>query len=941
MLKFFIKLFGTKTQRELKKLIPTVNSVNDLEASIKALSDDQLKGKTLEFRQRILKARLSGLSERDWKMVPDEFADQMRNLDVESLDAEALREVMVAMWRQEEKARNGSYGTRLGEIDAETLEELLPEAFAVVRESAVRIMGMRHYDVQILGGIILHKGAIAEMKTGEGKTLTSTAPVYLNALLCRGVHVVTVNDYLASRDAEWMGKIYNYLGMSVDCVLHGLTDQQRQTAYSADITYGTNNELGFDYLRDNMKHSVDQLAQRDHYFAIVDEVDSVLIDEARTPLIISGPAEGGIAKYGEANEIVKKLKADEHFTVDEKDRNALLNEDGIAAAEQLLKVDNLYDPSNIEILHCIEKGLHAHYLFKKDVDYVVEDDQVVIIDSHTGRKMPGRRYSDGLHQALEAKEGVRIAEENQTLASVTFQNYFRMYAKLSGMTGTADTEATEFSFIYKMETYVIPTNKPLARDDRNDQIYGTRKEKYEAILDEIEEHSKKGRPVLVGTIAIETSEEMSEVLRKRGVKHVVLNAKFHERESEIVAQAGRLGAVTIATNMAGRGTDIVLGGNPEMLAKSDLERNPELDYEQVLAKYKAECAEEKKRVLELGGLCIIGTERHDSRRIDNQLRGRAGRQGDPGLSQFYLSMEDDLMRIFGNERMKKILLASMEPGVPIEHKMVNRAIERAQKTKENQNFEARKHLLEYDDVMNKQRTTFYRMRRELLSGQPRDYLFSRVRAIVNFTLEDWRNNPTGQEADALQELCDKLNPIFNLELKPEDVAGKHNEEDFAQTLIELIETRYAEKWDTLGIRPEDVMKHERFLMLYMLDQQWKDHMRSMDHLKQGISLQGYAQKDPLIEYKKASFEMFNELMDRMDEEVVKMLIQVQPRLNDESVERMRRQREREAQAMRMQAAQNEEEAKQAKTVRRSQPKVGRNEPCHCGSGKKFKNCHGR
>jgi len=871
------KIFGNKNDRELNKLEPMVQSINELEPQFKALSDDQLKAKTDEFKGRL--------------------------------------------------------------ADGEALDDLLPEAFATVREAAWRTLGMRHFDVQLLGGIVLHRGSIAEMKTGEGKTLTATLPVYLNALTGRGVWLVTVNDYLAKRDAEWMGKVYRWLGLTVGTILHEKNDQERREAYQCDITYGTNNEFGFDYLRDNMKFNKSQMAQRGFYYAIVDEVDSVLIDEARTPLIISGPSEESTGKYYDGDMVVSKLERDVHYTVDEKDNHALFTEDGIAKAEEILRIDNLYDPANIEILHCMEQSLKARFLFKRDVDYLVRDNQVIIIDQHTGRQMPGRRYSDGLHQALEAKEGVKIEKQNQTLASVTFQNFFRMFEKLSGMTGTAETEAAEFLNIYKLEVFVIPTNRPMVRNDINDQVYGTTQEKFDAILDEIELQVRNGRPVLVGTIAIETSELLSSLLRKRGIKHVVLNAKYHESEAEIVAQAGRLGAVTIATNMAGRGTDIVLGGSAENLAQSELAANPDADYDALLAKYKAQCEEEKAKVLEAGGLCIVGTERHESRRIDNQLRGRSGRQGDPGSSCFYLSLEDKLMRLFGSPRMKSMLARNMEAGVPIEHKMVNRAIERAQKAVETRNFEIRKHLLDYDDVMNKQRNTFYRMRRELLDEQPREFLFSRMAAIIDFMVEEYRETESAEGEEAVRRLKDGLKNILRQNIADRDIDPESLDE-LKEEVIASARAEYEAKWNALEVPAETIEDHERFIMLYVIDQQWKDHMRNMDALKEGIGLQGYAQKDPLIEYKKASFEMFNELMDRMDEEVVKMLVFLQPRVgNDEAINKMRRRRASEARSMRL-AGKEDQEGK-AKTFRRSEPKIGRNEPCHCGSGKKYKHCHGR
>ncbi len=871
MLKSLTKVFGNKNDRELKKLWPMVQEINALESNYKDLSDSELKAKTSDFRQKL-----------------DQGA---------------------------------------------SLEDIVFDAFAVIREASIRVLGMRHFDVQIIGGLILHRGSIAEMKTGEGKTLTATAPVYLNALGGLGVHVVTVNDYLAKRDAEWMGQVYQFMDLSVSTVLHEKNDRERQEAYACDITYGTNNEMGFDYLRDNMKFTPASCVHRHFNFAIVDEVDSVLIDEARTPLIISGPSEESTEKYAIADQTISRLK-EGHYTVEEKDHQAMFTEEGIHTVENMLNIENLYDTGNMELLHCLEQSLKAHHLFKKDVDYLVNDNQVVIIDQNTGRKMPGRRYSDGLHQALESKEGAKVEKQSQTLASVTFQNYFRMYEKLSGMTGTAETEAAEFLNIYELETFVIPTNMPLVRQDFHDQIYRSRDEKFEAILDEIESVHQTGRPVLVGTIAIETSEFLSQLLRKRNVKHVVLNAKYHEMESEIVSQAGRLNAVTIATNMAGRGTDIILGGNPDMLARTEHKGKPEEDLEPLLEKYKGICQDEKKRVLEQGGLAIIGTERHDARRIDNQLRGRSGRQGDPGSSRFFLCLEDNLMRLFGSPRLKTWMANSMEEGKPIEHRWVNKSIERAQKSVEARNFEVRKHLLDYDDVMNKQRTTFYKMRRNLLENEPRPYLYERMEAIARFVVDSAMESNEIRETK-IEKLKEAARHQFFFEA--EEGFDALSPDDQVEAILAQAKHKYEMKWIALEIGEEQIRDQERFLMLYVIDQQWKDHMRSMDYLKEGISLQGYAQKDPLIEYKKESYEFFNNLMDRMDEEVVRMLIFVRPRINDESLSRLKQKRAREARAMR---EAGKEDAK-PKTVRRDRPKLGRNEPCHCGSGKKFKQCHGR
>ncbi len=877
MLKAFAKkVFGSKNEREINKLKPVVEYINSLEDNFKSLSDDQLKAKTGEFMERI--------------------------------------------------------------DGGETVDAILPEAFAALREASVRVMKMRHYDVQMMGGILLNRGAITEMRTGEGKTLTATLPVYLNALSRKGVHVVTVNDYLAKRDSDWMGRLYNWMGLSCGCILNQMNDDERQAAYACDITYGTNNEFGFDYLRDNMKFQPDTLVQRGFNYAIVDEVDSVLIDEARTPLIISGPSEGDTQKYYDANQLVLRLSP-EHAEVDEKDHHALFNEAGIKRLEELLNIENLYDIQHIQILHALEQALRAHHLFTIDVDYVVQEGAVVIIDSNTGRPMPGRRYSDGLHQALEAKEGVTIEKENQTLASVTFQNFFRMYEKLSGMTGTAETEAAEFQKIYELETYVVPTNKPMIRDDRNDLVYGSNQAKLNALVEQIQKENGVGRPVLVGTVAIESSEIVSQFLTKRGIKHIVLNAKYHAQESEIVAQAGRLGAVTIATNMAGRGTDIILGGNPEMLAKADVARNKDADYEALLAKYTAQCNEEKQRVLELGGLVILGTERHDSRRIDNQLRGRAGRQGDPGMSLFFLSLEDKLLRLFGNDRMKNMMKAQMEDGLPIEHKWISKAIERAQKSVEARHFESRKHTLEYDDVNNKQRNTFYALRRDMLFGNAREYLFKRMRAIIEFSVKDYlaETKPTEEHR---RQVVETFKNILGFEVSDDQAIN----ESLIEEVFNTVDEAYRGKWDNLGL-PEDVIEnHERFIMLYVIDQQWKDHMRVMDSLERAVKLQGYAQQEPLTVYKRDSFKEFNSLMDRLDEEVVKTLVHVRPQLQSESLNQMRREREREEKAMQM-AGGGEDKTEEpqnvkAKPVRRTEPKVGRNEPCPCGSGKKYKKCHG-
>ncbi|MDI6846085.1 MAG: preprotein translocase subunit SecA [Candidatus Saccharicenans sp.] len=816
------KIFGTKNERDLKKLQPYVVAINALEPQISQLSDTQLQAKTAEFK---------------------------------------------------EKLRQGA-----------TLDDILVEAFAVVREVARRTVRMRHFDVQLMGGIVLHQGKIAEMKTGEGKTLVATLPACLNALEGRGVHIVTVNDYLARRDAEWMGPIYKFLGLSVGVIQHDMNDADRKKAYQADITYGTNNEFGFDYLRDNMKFRLEDLVQRGFNYAIVDEVDSILIDEARTPLIISGPTQESTELYYKADRFVRRLQKDKHFILDEKTRTVALNENGVAEAEKFFNIPNLYDLNYINLVHAINQSLKAHHLFKRDVDYVVKDGQVIIVDEFTGRLMPGRRYSDGLHQALEAKEGVRIQEEYQTLASVTFQNYFRMYRKLAGMTGTAATEAAEFMHIYKLDVVEIPTNKPLRRTEYPDVIYRTAREKWNAVVEEIVQLNKIGRPVLVGTISIEKSEKLSEMLRRRGIKHVVLNAKYHELEAQIIAQAGRIGAVTIATNMAGRGVDILLGGNPDYLAKEFLKKSgidpqkatPE-QYQKAYEEALKITSEEHEKVVALGGLHIIGTERHESRRIDNQLRGRAGRQGDPGSSRFYLSLEDDLMRIFGSDRLSGLMARiGMAEGVPIEHPMVTRAIERAQKQVEAQNFSIRKHLLEYDDVMNKQRETIYRQRREILEGKDlRDYYLNLIETLVDWYLEEHagkEKHPDDWDREALrQAIYSQFGFDLNqLNFNREEITY----EELREKLVSALKEIYEQKEKLLG--PENMRQFERLILLQVIDTRWKDHLLEMDYLREGIGLRGYGQRDPLIEYKKESFAMFQQMLDRIEEDAVRYLFLIQP-----------------------------------------------------------------
>jgi preprotein translocase subunit SecA len=856
--------------------------------------------------------------------------------------------------------------------NGESLDDILPEAFAVVREAGRRTLQMRHFDVQLIGGVVLHRGKIAEMKTGEGKTLVATLPAYLNSLTGKGVHIVTVNDYLARRDAEWMGKIYQFLGLTVDTIQHDKTDSERQVAYRADITYGTNNEFGFDYLRDNMKfdpslfvHQIYPKKTKDAdgkevekllHYAIVDEVDSILIDEARTPLIISGPAEESTELYYQIDRIIPKLRRDVDYTIDEKTRTVTLTEDGVPHTEKLLGVENLFEPSQMHILHHIYQALRAHTLYKRDTDYMLKDGQVVIVDEFTGRLMPGRRWSDGLHQAVEAKEHVKIERENQTLATVTFQNYFRMYDKLAGMTGTAETEATEFEKVYSLDVNVIPTNRELIRTEYADVVYRTEREKLNAVVDEIRELNELGRPVLVGTTSIGKSEKLSQMLKRGGIKHVVLNAKYHEMEAEIVAQAGRAGAVTIATNMAGRGTDILLGGNAEYLTRAALKSKgkdpfeiPEEEYEQALEKARSQVSEEHDEVVDLGGLHILATERHEARRIDNQLRGRAGRQGDPGSSRFYLSLEDDLMRIFGSDRISGLMQRlGMEEGVPIEHKMVTRAIERAQKQVEGQNFSIRKHLLEYDDVMNKQRVAVYRLRREILEGKDqREYVMELADSILDFILDQHLAadaNPEDWDTDGFRHDLTRLYGFESTTYK-EIAWDELNRNEIRDTFWTKIEEKYKQKEELIGT---DLMRtHERIIMLQIVDTQWKDHLYAMDHLKEGIGLRGYGQRDPLIEYKRESFQMFEAMWDRIEEEAVRYLFLLQP-VREQAMEEPPKARPsrllfNDPGASPSAFARRESKGgvdAAVKTVKRTTAKVGRNAPCPCGSGKKYKKCCG-
>ncbi|MCG8417524.1 MAG: preprotein translocase subunit SecA [Proteobacteria bacterium] len=1026
------KIFGSKNEREIRKLRPAVNQINELEATMKAKSDAELKAMTAEFRERL-----------------DRGASP---------------------------------------------EDILSEAFAVVREAGVRTLGMRHFDVQLIGGMVLHQGRIAEMRTGEGKTLVATLPAYLNGLTGRGVHVVTVNDYLARRDAEWMGKLYNFLDLSVGVIVHGIDDYGRQRQYRSDITYGQNNEFGFDYLRDNMKMSPDRMVQRELHYSIVDEVDSILIDEARTPLIISGPAEQSADLYRTVNKVVPRLKRDIDYTVDEKAHSAMLTDLGVERVEKLLDLDNLYDPANISYNHHVTQALRAYTLYKRDVNYLVRDGKVIIIDEHTGRVMPGRRWSDGLHQAIEAKEGVVIEEENQTLATITFQNYFRLYEKLSGMTGTADTEAAEFHQIYKLDVSVIPTNKPIIRDDAPDLVYKNERGKFRAVIDDIRESHERGQPVLVGTVSVEKSEVVAEQLKKAGLQYNLLNAKQHESEAGIVAQAGRKGAITISTNMAGRGTDIVLGGNSEVMAKTAVQREmaeytsrveemrkaqskkkkgggdievEEFDedgrFDELFAKYTEQCDKEREEVLQAGGLRIIGTERHESRRIDNQLRGRSGRQGDPGGSRFYLSLDDDLLRIFGAERITGLMeRLGMEEDVPIEHSWVTKAIENAQKKVEGRNFDQRKNVLEYDDVMNQQRKTIYSLRRQILEGryepelsedeikagkkpepptQSGDWtvesLSEQIRKnnvtfidhviehyeedrkkrqeeglIDDDTLPLWRflraelwrttgclcdlerriNGPREelydyvvdsvarsliQQRERVYDLCETM---IGQHLDTYCPPGTHEDDwdldglndalrDQFNTDIEVptrdvTQQQVAERvWEQLEKRIDDrekelsrpwLMYFARHFYLEEIDQQWIDHLKTMDHLREGIYLRGYGQKDPKKEYKKEGFSLFAEMMERIQANACTNLFRVQIQRDDEEeVPELQAKRRRMtavhpaadgggASAAYGDAADGSKKAvEKQKTVRRTTPKVGRNDPCPCGSGKKYKKCHGR
>jgi preprotein translocase subunit SecA len=1004
------KVFGTSNERAVKRMLPVLAQINSFDEATKALTDAELSAKTTEFRARIA-AALEGITEDEPRIAA-------------------------------EKA---------------ILDELLPEAFAVVREAGRRVVGMRHFDVQMIGGMALHQGKIAEMKTGEGKTLVATLPCYLNALAGHGVHVVTVNDYLAKRDAEWMGKIYGFLGLSVGVIVHDLSDQQRRDAYASDITYGTNNEFGFDYLRDNMKFELPDQVQRGHFYCIVDEVDSILIDEARTPLIISGPTDKTTDKYAIADKIIPQLEEGElietletktwsgDYVVDEKARAITVTDEGFEKVEQLLGIGNIADPENWDMKHHIEVAIKAHTLYKRDVEYVVKDGEVIIVDEFTGRLMPGRRWSDGLHQAVEAKEGVQIRKEDQTLATITFQNYFRLYKKLSGMTGTAETEASEFDSIYKLEIVVIPTNRIMQRIENPDVVYRTAKEKYFAVADEIERLHAAKQPVLVGTTSIEKSELLSEILKRKNVRHVVLNAKFHEKEAEIVAQAGRLGMVTISTNMAGRGTDILLGGNSEFMAKQDLVKRkaaravsaaegaiapvaapgfvrfyyqsqefelPQQDWDAAIEAHATSTKSEHDAVIEAGGLHILGTERHESRRVDNQLRGRAGRQGDPGSSRFFLSLEDDLMRIFAREWVSTLLQSlGMEEGVPIESRMISKRIEGAQKAVESQNFESRKHVLEYDDVMNKQREAVYSLRRQLMEGVAQKQLITEdyVSTILSGILEEFAPEKAHPEQWNTEQIFAQVYDVFGARLEGQIDPTELNRHELGDAIYNQLNERYDIKEKILG--EVQLRYHERVVMLSVLDALWKEHLLNMDHLKEGIGLRGYGQKDPLVEYKQESFDLFEAMMMRFQEDTARNLFRMQILAPDgtpiESLEQLaqlqlgqfqpgqpappqppaqqrlpieatnpgapglasetwdgppqqqappptiptrapsttidalerefQRNKQRDLAAARQAGGST---AAATATQRHTGAEIGRNDPCFCGSGKKYKKCHG-
>jgi preprotein translocase subunit SecA len=878
------KIIGTKNERELKRLQPLVEAANSFEPKMQGYTDDELRGLTPHFKERL---------------------------------------------------ENGA-----------ELDSLLPEAFAAVREVARRTLNMRHFDSQLIGGVVLHEGTIAEMATGEGKTLVATLPVYLNALTGLGVHLVTVNDYLARRDADWMGPVYKFLGLSVGVIVNDLDDEERKQAYGCDVTYGTNNEFGFDYLRDNMKYSLEEFVQREFNYAIVDEVDSILVDEARTPLIISGPAEESTDKYYKINKLIYQLKKEKDFMIDEKAKSAYLTEDGVARVERLLKVDNLYDPKYVDFLHHINQALKAHELFARDVDYIVKDGKVIIVDEFTGRLMAGRRFSDGLHQALEAKENVKIERENQTLATVTFQNFFRMYKKLAGMTGTADTEAVEFKKIYNLDVIVIPTNKSLIRTNYPDVVYRTEKEKFKAAAKEIEELHTMGRPVLVGTLSIDKSERLAEMLKRKGVPHHILNAKQHEREAEIVAQAGRLKAVTISTNMAGRGTDILLGGNPAFLALA-MAKGEEGTEEHAKAVEQARriCEKEKEAVIKLGGLHILGTERHESRRIDNQLRGRAGRQGDPGSSRFYVSLEDEIMRIFGSERISPLLgKLGMDEDMPIEHKLITKAIENAQTRVEGHNFEIRKYLLEYDNVMNKQRETVYGMRKEMLSdGDMKERVLEQVEELCDEFVDEYAPEKVYPEEWDIVSLKNRLYETFFLHFDLDHQEPKQDTKFELKSmtkpgLLEAVKAQVLSAYDAkekeFGV--PTLRSIEQYIAMSSLDAHWKEHLLSLDHLREGIGLRGYGQKDPLREYQRESFEIFIDMLERVKVDTVRKLFAIQPARQ----EVQREVQKPEAPVMFMNRSDGPGDGGPGGGEQKGK-KIGRNDPCPCGSGKKYKKCCGR
>jgi preprotein translocase subunit SecA len=937
------RFIGTKHERDIKRLAPKVVAINELAGEYERLTDSDIREKSAQLRAQV--------------------TDRLGNAHPDEPD----------------------YKQRL----ADALEPTIPPAFALAREAGRRTLAMRHFDVQLIGGMVLHDGKIAEMKTGEGKTLVATLPAYLNSLTGRGVHIVTVNDYLARRDAEWMGPLYRALGLSVGVIVHDLDDAERRAAYGADITYGTNNEFGFDYLRDNMKYDLADCVQRGHHFAIVDEVDSILIDEARTPLIISGPAEESTDKYYRVDKIIPKLIQEIDYSIDEKHRTATLTEEGVSKVERLLSLGNLYDPGHMEMIHHVYQGLRAHTLYKRDVDYVVKNGEVVIVDEFTGREMPGRRWSDGLHQAVEAKEGVKIERENQTLATVTFQNYFRMYKKLSGMTGTAETEAAEFNKIYNLDVVAIPTNRPLRRHEFSDVVYRTVAEKYEAVVNGmmledgshangIRQLHENGQPVLVGTISIEKSEHLSDLLKKAGIPHQVLNAKQHEREAHIIAQAGRKRTVTVSTNMAGRGTDILLGGNPEAMTRDYCLKNrlampyaaasaviggngagtntpaqnmilfqiegkifqvPHEQWQPIYNQFVEQCSSEREEVIALGGLHILGTERHEARRIDNQLRGRAGRQGDPGSSRFFLSLEDDLLRVFGGERVKALMYRlGMTEGVPIESKLISRRIENAQKAVEAQNFEARKHLLEYDDVMNKQRETIYAIRRSALEGKDqKDYALGIAEDLARALVDTFCPREEHPQKWNLAQFSGEVLGQFGIDLKAVGLdPGTFSHDQLSDALVEQVRHRYEEKEALFG--PSMMRWLERRIILDIVDTQWKDHLLSLDHLKEGIGLRGYGQKDPLVEFKKEAFTLFEEMMGRIDSETIRYLFLIQPARPEEEAREIERRQRRQQQQLQYQAGPAQAEA--PKPVRTG-AKVGRNDPCPCGSGKKYKKCCGK